>query len=98
MMSTLLIAFCHVFRRSAFGLRDFEQNRGVSAQDQQEYRSVVSRDERRGADRFRLPIETIRIADLRAQQTLASRETYIFSLARANNNVLARSDAGREDI
>ena len=45
-----------------------------------------------------LPIETIRTADLRAQQTLVSQDTYIFSLTLADNIALARPDAGRADI
>ena len=45
-----------------------------------------------------LPIETIRTADLRAQQTLVSQDTYIFSLTLADNIALARPDASREDI
>ena len=45
-----------------------------------------------------LPIETIRTADLRVQQTLVSQDTYIFSLTLADNIALARPDASREDI
>ena len=45
-----------------------------------------------------LPIETIRTADLRAQQTLVSQGTYIFSLTLADNIALARPDASRADI
>ena len=45
-----------------------------------------------------LSIETIRTADLRAQQTLVSQDTYIFSLTLADNIALARPDASREDI
>ena len=45
-----------------------------------------------------LSIETIRTADLRAQQTLVSQDTYIFSLTLADNIALARPDAGRADI
>ena len=45
-----------------------------------------------------LPIETIRTADLRAQQTLVSQDTYIFSLTLADNIALARPDASRADI
>ncbi|MDT7510067.1 ABC transporter ATP-binding protein [Bifidobacterium sp. H1HS16N] len=45
-----------------------------------------------------LPIEMIRTADLRAQQTLVSQDTYIFSLTLADNIALARPDASREDI
>ena len=45
-----------------------------------------------------LPIETIRTADLRAQQTLVSQDTYIFSLTLADNIALARPEAGRADI
>ena len=45
-----------------------------------------------------LPIETIHTADLRAQQTLVSQDTYIFSLTLADNIALARPDASREDI
>ena len=45
-----------------------------------------------------LPIETIRTADLRAQQTLVSQDTYIFGLTLADNIALARPGAGRVDI
>ncbi|WP_052323257.1 amino acid ABC transporter ATP-binding/permease protein [Bifidobacterium sp. 7101] len=45
-----------------------------------------------------LPIETIRTADLRAQQTLVSQDTYIFSLTLADNIALARPEASRADI
>ena len=45
-----------------------------------------------------LPIETIRTADLRAQQTLVSQDTYIFSLTLVDNIALARPDASRADI
>ena len=45
-----------------------------------------------------LSIETICTADLRAQQTLVSQDTYIFSLTLADNIALARPDASREDI
>ena len=45
-----------------------------------------------------LSIETIRTADLRAQQTLVSQDTYIFSLTLADNIALVRPDASREDI
>ncbi|MDT7508481.1 ABC transporter ATP-binding protein [Bifidobacterium sp. H6bp22N] len=45
-----------------------------------------------------LPIETIRTADLRAQQVLVSQDTYIFSLTLADNITLARANASRADI
>ena len=45
-----------------------------------------------------LSIETIRTAELRAQQTLVSQDTYIFSLTLADNIALAWPDASREDI
>ena len=45
-----------------------------------------------------LPIETIRTADLRAQQALVSQDTYIFSLTLADNIALARPEASRADI
>ena len=45
-----------------------------------------------------LPIETICTADLRAQQTLVSQGTYIFSLTLADNIALARPDASRADV
>ena len=45
-----------------------------------------------------LSIETIRTADLRAQQTLVSQDTYIFSLTLADNIALTRPDASRADI
>ncbi|AKV55773.1 ABC superfamily ATP binding cassette transporter, ABC protein [Bifidobacterium actinocoloniiforme DSM 22766] len=44
------------------------------------------------------PIEDVRTSSLRGLETLASQETFIFSVSMADNIAIARSDASREQI